>query len=138
MTKVKIFRFKGEDTRYAVSEYGEITNISTNKKLKYYIDNAGYVTVNVAVNKEVVKLKIHLVVNELFNTPRPEGFVVNHKDHNKLNNHYSNLENITYSENTRLWHVNRKTKFTEAEMLTIKDDCKITNIILKEELNENY
>ena len=138
MTKVKIFRFKGEDTRYAVSEYGEITNISTNKKLKYYIDNAGYVTVNVAVNKEVVKLKIHLVVNELFNTPRPEGFVVNHKDHNKLNNHYSNLENITYSENTRLWHVHRKTKFTEAEMLTIQDDCKITNIILREELNENY
>ena len=138
MTKVKIFRFKGEDTRYAVSEYGEITNISTNKKLKYYIDNAGYVTVNVAVNKEVVKLKIHLVVNELFNTPRPEGFVVNHKDHNKLNNHYSNLENITYSENTRLWHVHRKTKIMEAEMLTIQDDCKITNIILKEELNENY
>lgn len=138
MTKVKIFRLKGEDTRYAVSEYGEITNISTNKKLKYYIDNAGYVTVNVAVNKEVVKLKIHLVVNELFNTPRPEGFVVNHKDHNKLNNHYSNLENITYSENTRLWHVHRKTKFTEAEMLTIQDDCKITNIILREDLNENY
>ena len=136
MKKVKIFRFKGEDTRYAVSEFGDITNLSTNKQLKYYIDNAGYVTVNVAVNKEVLKLKIHLVVNELFNKPRPEGFVVNHIDHNKLNNHYTNLENVTYSENTRLWHVHRKTKFTEAEMLTT-DDCKsITDIIIKEDLNE--
>lgn len=133
MDKVKTFRFEGEDTRYAVSEYGVISNLKTDRKLKPYVDNAGYLTVNVSVKSQVLKLKIHLIVNELYNKPRPDGFVVNHIDHNKLNNHYTNLEVISYSENTRKWHVHRKGQFTESELLSL-EDYEISKLIIKEEV----
>lgn len=44
---------------------------------------------------------IHSLVAEAFIGPRPEGFVINHIDHNRTNNHASNLEYITQKENVR-------------------------------------
>lgn len=131
MEKVKTFRFKGSNTRYAVSEYGKLSNLETGRVLKYYIDGAGYPTVNITVNKQVLKVKLHLAVSELFNRPRPEGFVVDHKDHNKLNIHYSNLQIITYSENTKRWHEYRKKNaFVKESFGAISlEECEITNII---------
>lgn len=39
---------------------------------------------------------------ETFNNPIPNGFEINHKDHNKNNNCLDNLEIITHSENCKL------------------------------------
>lgn len=46
------------------------------------------------------RLKIHRVVCEMF-IPNPDNKpCINHKDGNKYNNHVSNLEWVTYQENT--------------------------------------
>lgn len=41
----------------------------------------------------------HKVISTCFLGKRPEGFTVNHKDGNKLNNHIDNLEYVTTQEN---------------------------------------
>jgi hypothetical protein len=48
------------------------------------------------------KVCIHSLVASAFIGPKPEGArTVNHKDGNKTNNHYANLEWATYKENNR-------------------------------------
>ncbi len=50
----------------------------------------------------VKKMKyIHILVAEAFIGERPFRYEVNHKDGNKLNCHYKNLEYLTQSENTK-------------------------------------
>ena len=44
---------------------------------------------------------VHKLVAETFICPRPQGLEINHKDGNKTNNHVSNLEWVTRSENIR-------------------------------------
>ncbi len=46
--------------------------------------------------------RVHALVAEAFIGPRPEGTVVNHKDHNRNNSHVDNLEYITQAENARV------------------------------------
>ena len=48
---------------------------------------------------EQKRSKVAHLVAEAFIGPRPVKHVVNHKDGNKLNNHYQNLEWTTYGEN---------------------------------------
>lgn len=45
--------------------------------------------------------RMHYLVISAFIGPREDGFQVNHKDGNKLNNHISNLEYVTASENVK-------------------------------------
>lgn len=44
---------------------------------------------------------IHKAVAFGFVGPRPHGYEINHKDGNKKNNHVSNLEYVTASQNRR-------------------------------------
>jgi len=62
-------------------------------------------------NNNLIEKYIHRLVARFFISPPPETgerMTVNHKDGNKLNNHYSNLEWITYRENVRhYWEARR-------------------------------
>lgn len=53
------------------------------------------------IENKTYNFYIHRLVAKYFIGDIPSGYVVNHKDGNKLNNHYSNLEIVTYSENIR-------------------------------------
>ena len=67
------------------------------RELSIYKNKDGYLRIKIN-NKH---LFIHSIVAKLFLGERPLNYVVNHKDGNKLNNHPSNLEYVTISENTK-------------------------------------
>lgn len=61
--------------------------------------NTGYKIINLHKNKELFHFLIHRLV-ALYFIPNPNNYsFVNHKDENKINNHYSNLEWCTYEYN---------------------------------------
>ena len=69
--------------------------------MKLQKDRAGYLKIIVWKNGKQKTLKVHRLVCELFNEKTHEAKkYVNHKDGDKLNNHCSNLEWTSSSENT--------------------------------------
>ena len=83
---------------YEISSYGNVRNVKTKKILIGDQNNAGYrrVTLYTPIKK---RFFIHRLVAQHFCEGYQENLVVNHKDGNKLNNHYDNLEWVTRSEN---------------------------------------
>ena len=68
---------------------------------KQHTGTHGYNSVGTKVNKISVPMLVHRMVAECY-IPNPEGKPeVNHKDGDKSNNHISNLEWVTKSENNR-------------------------------------
>lgn len=56
----------------------------------------------VSINKRLVP--VHAIIAETFIGPRPLGMEVNHKDGNKRNNKWQNLEYVTRSQNMKHAH----------------------------------
>ena len=69
--------------------------------LKLRTQNAGYVICDIYKNKKKKTFTIHRLVAKAFIENINNSKAVNHKDGNKLNNHYSNLEWCSHSENTK-------------------------------------
>lgn len=66
-----------------------------------YYKGSGYAAVNLTKRKKMRTLSVHRIVALHF-IPNPHGYKeVNHKDGDKLNNHVSNLEWCTKSQNTK-------------------------------------
>lgn len=85
---------------YQVTSSGKIIN-KHGRILKDRITKFGYIRAMLSVNKKPKQLLVHRIVAEHF-VPNPQNKPdVNHKDGNKKNNHYSNLEWVTKSENTK-------------------------------------
>lgn len=81
-------------------ENGDIYSTLSNKFLKPDIAR-GYKQVTLSINKKPMRIKVHILVALLF-IPNPNKFpIVNHKDGNKLNSHYLNLEWTTYYGNNK-------------------------------------
>lgn len=83
--------------RYRVSENGGVLSIFRyiSKLLKPFLSHKGYLSVHLSLNGRARWESIHRLVAQAFlenNNGLPE---VNHKDGNKLNNHYFNLEWIS-------------------------------------------
>jgi len=86
---------------YEVSDLGRIRRIETQHILHARKGSTGYRSVHFKYKGRNKQRLIHHVVMEAFVGPRPEGMVVNHKDHDKTHNALSNLEYLTYSDNNR-------------------------------------
>lgn len=85
----------GTNGKYSVSENGEVRNNELKRNLKTAETYNGYLRVR--INKKMIR--VHRLVAELF-IENPNGCTqVNHKDGNKKNNHFSNLEWCTAKEN---------------------------------------
>lgn len=87
---------------YSVDEYGNVYN-DKGLKLKPQINRDGYATYNL-FNRESKKFchkRANRLVAEAF-IPNPDNLpIVHHIDHDKLNNHVSNLKWVTPLENTQ-------------------------------------
>lgn len=87
--------------KYLVSDYGDIINIRTKYELQHSpCKKHGYHLVGGHVSHSGTPL-IHRIVYETFVGDIPEGLQINHLDGNKSNNHLSNLEVCTASENIK-------------------------------------
>jgi K+-transporting ATPase c subunit len=84
---------------YKVSESGKVRSNRTGKLIKPYKCN-GYIRFDLYKNSKRRKVYGHQLVAEEFHTLSYFiGAIVNHKDGNKENNYYQNLEWSTYSAN---------------------------------------
>lgn len=87
------------DSKYAISNYGKIKNVKTNKYLKTYINEHGYVEVQLCSNYKKKNFRVHRLVALTFIENVNNKPYVNHKDGNKTNNCVNNLEWCTAKEN---------------------------------------
>ncbi len=70
---------------------------------------------------------VHILVAQYFCENPDNKTFVNHKDGNKLNNHYTNLEWVTQSENSRHAHnlgLNKRIRIVNQYAKEDKDKCK--------------
>ncbi len=126
----------GREGFYEVSENGDIRGIRSRKLLRIWITPQGYATTSLqGVGCPKRTCRVHQVVAEAFIGPR-NGREVNHKDGNKIHNHYQNLEYTTRQENAAHAFANdlytfrgekcNLTKITEAQAREIKALSKST------------
>ena len=94
----EIWKELEENSNYFISNFGNFKN-KKDKLLKLNINERGYLYCNISTNGKVIKVKIHRLVAIYFIDNLENKDTVNHKDGNKLNNHYSNLEWLTRKEN---------------------------------------
>lgn len=96
---------KGFEDSYLVSRYGEIYSIKKRIILKPSYAKAGYKQYNLSKGKKkYIYLEHRAVALAFVKNPNPDKFnLVNHKDENKQNNYYKNLEwcdnsyNVSYN-----------------------------------------
>lgn len=119
---------------YYISEYGDVVNAKTGYKLNpARSKSTGYLMVKLDKSDNVKTINsVHQSVYSAFVGPIPDGMVINHIDGVKDNNHISNLELCTYSENSIHAHkiglskglpgeLNGMSKITEKDVHLIYD-----------------
>jgi len=100
---------------YMVSTHGRVFSLHRMRFLKYRLCEKGYPRVALKIDGKNKHIRIHRIVASAF-LPNPENKTqVNHKDGNKENNHYSNLEWVTARENILHSIENRMAHTTRAK-----------------------
>lgn len=84
---------------YSTSLNGIPTVYTKDVEIKQYISGSGYYIIKVRINSKWVIFYVHDIVLEVSKGKKPEGWVANHKNGNKLDNRPENLEYVTYSSN---------------------------------------
>lgn len=97
---------KNFEGRFKISIYGRLMSINGKKRNSYIVktslDQTGYYCTQLRKVPLYRRIRIHTLVAEtFFEKPKGNNICVNHKDGNKLNNHISNLEWVTRTENCR-------------------------------------
>lgn len=89
--------------RFLISNTGKLYSKISNKILRTLINKEGYEVVCVSLGGRDKKkiIRIHIAVACMFVKGYEKGLTVNHKDGNKINNLYINLEWVTYKENSK-------------------------------------
>jgi len=91
----------GYQGKYAISDYGHVKNVITKNSLKLTKNMYGYMITHLS-DRDTGKskgIRVHRLVGRYF-IPNPMlKPCINHLDGNKQNNHFSNLEWCTDSEN---------------------------------------
>jgi len=93
---------------YLISNTGKVLNTLTGKIRKTFKSNRGYERINLPLDDGgKLNRSIHVMVINAFGKPEDiklrdgHKYQINHKDGNKYNNHISNLEAVSASENVK-------------------------------------
>jgi DNA-binding transcriptional regulator YiaG len=93
------FPITGYEDEYQVSDRGRVRR--NDRVMSLGVHRCGYMKLCLTKNGETKTFMVHrLVAESILGTPFKDGLVVNHKDGCKSNNFSSNLEWVTYKENT--------------------------------------
>lgn len=84
---------------YEVNAVGDIRRSDTHRPKRPTMSRFGYHVIGLWRDNRQSLLYVHALVAEAFIGARPDGLCVNHKDGNKTNNQWQNLEYITRGEN---------------------------------------
>jgi hypothetical protein len=95
----KPYIYKGEVTKYEVSDTGLVRNGDTLEVLQDADDGSGYRIVSIITKNGRVSRRVHRMVAETFIANPDNKPQVNHIDGNKSNNSVVNLEWVTAQEN---------------------------------------
>ena len=94
-----------EFENYAVTESGKVYSINPYLKCGLRLlsertkDPNRYISVQLSKNNHTYDFQVHRLVGKYFVDGYFEGAEIDHKDRNKHNNHYTNLEWVTHQEN---------------------------------------
>lgn len=103
----------GYETVYEISCHGNVKRVSSQRILKYSINNRGYALVHLFNGNISKTCSVHRLVAEHF-IPNPHNKPdINHIDNNKINNDKSNLEWTTAKDNNALYKALRRKKLRE-------------------------
>ena len=118
--------------KYVVSSNGKIKNIKTNKILKQCICS-GYFRVALYLKKKRKYFFVHRLVAYMFNNNENNYSYINHKDENKKNNNFDNLEWCSIQYNNKYGTHNKKIQ-TAMEKSMGKPVCQYTKngVFIKE------
>lgn len=91
--------YKVFEKQYAISNYGNIKNLDTNRVLKLRPNHNGYLKTNISTCRKIKTVFPHRLVAEAFISNPDNLPQVNHIDGDKTNNCIDNLEWRTAKEN---------------------------------------
>ncbi len=134
-----IYQGKDFSEFYEVSNTGKIRNSRNKREVKLQISNTGYCYYCGGTGKRKSQkiFRVHRAMMESFQVPNPENkSSINHKDGDKLNNSFDNLEWCTHKENIQhAWD----TGLRNSDSISGVNNC---SSILKEEdilfIKNNY
>ena len=115
---------------YSISNEGKVRNDKTKHILTFHLNSKGYYKICIKGKHYLIHrlVGIHFIPN-LLNKPQ-----INHKDMNKLNNHYSNLEWMTNIENSiHAYAHNNRSKFNKEDIVDI-----LSSPLSRLELSKKY
>lgn len=108
---------------YEVSEDGRIVrNVKSKHQLAMDKDRGGYFRVSSVLNGKQIHRFVHILVAECWLGSKPDGMECDHIDHNKHNNHYTNLRYVT-KEGTCISHPMTIYKNNEEYAFESKSKC---------------
>jgi len=100
----------GFEEQYEASSFGRIRSLTRKdnkgrtipgQSIKFKLSNSGYYQVGLSNSGRYYWKQVSRVVWEAFNGPIKSGYVVDHIDHDKLNNNLNNLRACTIIQNVR-------------------------------------
>lgn len=114
---------------FFISNYGRVRK-GIAKIVKTIVANKGYVVLQVRMGGMAKRFSVHRLVAKHF-IGDIEGRQINHKDFNKANNYFENLEIVSGAENMRHFHSSGRAKDTYKKISSAKTGIKRGSVIVR-------